>query len=75
MTGTLVWFALICSVLGTGVTALTTSGVGRMHPLDVRELRRRQHFGDVLSRHVEETRPPAPPTAPPPPQLSDATPR
>ncbi|EFL16566.1 hypothetical protein [Streptomyces sp. C] len=72
MTDTLLWFALICSALGTGVTALTTSGIGRMHPLDVRELRRHEHFGDVLSRHVAATRllPP-----PPPPHAPDATPR
>ncbi|MFF4581570.1 hypothetical protein ACFY15_24765 [Streptomyces sp. NPDC001373] len=58
MTDTLVWFALICSVLGTGVTAWTSSGVGRLHPLDARELRRQQRFEDILSLHVEETRPP-----------------
>jgi hypothetical protein len=57
VTDTFVWFALICSVLGTGFTAWTSSGVGRMHHLDVRELRRQQHFRQVLSQHVEETRP------------------
>ncbi|MFF4371201.1 hypothetical protein [Streptomyces sp. NPDC001594] len=72
MTDTLMWLALICSVLGTGVTAWTTSGVGRIHPLDVRELRRRQHLGEVLSRHVEATKPPRP-TAPPPPTPDPAT--
>ncbi|MCF3180844.1 hypothetical protein IPZ70_13010 [Streptomyces polychromogenes] len=58
MTDTLVWFALICSVLGTGVTAWTSSGVGRLHHLDARELRRQQRFEDILSLHVEETGPP-----------------
>ncbi|MFJ5551186.1 hypothetical protein [Streptomyces sp. NPDC093225] len=58
MTNNLVWFALICSVLGTGATAWTSSGVGRMHHLDARELRRWQHLGHILSRHAEATRPP-----------------
>ncbi|MET9887352.1 hypothetical protein ABZZ20_30285 [Streptomyces sp. NPDC006430] len=58
MTDTFLWIALICAVLGTGCAAWTSSGVGRMHYTDSRELRRQQHFRHVLSRHVEETQPP-----------------
>ncbi|MEU7064367.1 hypothetical protein ACIA6C_27440 [Streptomyces sp. NPDC051578] len=41
--------ALICAVLGTGCAAWTSSGVGRMHSMDIRELRRQQRFKHVLT--------------------------
>ncbi|GAA3243753.1 hypothetical protein GCM10010493_15160 [Streptomyces lavendulae subsp. grasserius] len=57
MTDALLWIGLICAALGTAITAWTSSGVGRMHYMDSRELRRAQCFKDVLSRHVDEMHP------------------
>ncbi|MFE3760868.1 hypothetical protein ACFXPI_03765 [Streptomyces sp. NPDC059104] len=57
MTDALLWIGLICAALGTAITAWTSSGVGRMHYTDSRELRRAQCFKDVLSRHVDELHP------------------
>lgn len=57
MTDALPWIVLICAALGTGITALTSSGVGRMHHTDSRELRRAQCFKDVLSQHVNAMQP------------------
>ncbi|MER5933727.1 hypothetical protein [Streptomyces sp. NPDC002054] len=56
MADMLLWIALISAVLGTGFTALTSSGIGRMWHMDVLELRRQQRFEHVLSEHVDATR-------------------
>lgn len=56
MGGILLWIVLIFTVLATGFTALTSSGTGRLWDVDVVELRRRQHFKQVLSLHVDAIR-------------------
>ncbi|MGW7098644.1 hypothetical protein [Streptomyces sp. NPDC054838] len=57
MPDTLLRIALICAVLGTGCAAWTSSGVGRMHAMDVRELRRQQRFKHVLSSREPALKP------------------
>ncbi|MFE2143469.1 hypothetical protein ACFXA3_17300 [Streptomyces sp. NPDC059456] len=57
MPNALMWIVLACAVLGTAITAWTSSGVGGMHYTDSRELERAERFKDVLSRHVEATQP------------------
>ena len=50
------WIVLISTALGTGCTALTASGTGRLWHVDALELRRQQHFRRVLSCHVDAIR-------------------
>ncbi|KPH97094.1 hypothetical protein OV450_1108 [Actinobacteria bacterium OV450] len=57
MPNALMWIVLACAVLGTAITAWTSSGVGGMHHMDSRELQRAELFKDVLSRHVEAMHP------------------
>lgn len=52
----LLWIVLISAALGTGCTALTSSGTGRLWHVDALELRRQQRFKHVLSCHVEAIR-------------------
>lgn len=50
------WIVLISTALGTGCTALTSSGTGRLWHVDSLELRRQQRFKHVLSCHVDAIR-------------------
>lgn len=52
----LLWIVLISAALGTGCTALTSSGTGRLWRVDALELRRQQRFRHVLSCHVDAIR-------------------
>lgn len=52
----LLWIVLISAALGTGCTALTSSGTGRLWHVDALELRRQQRFKHVLSCHVDSIR-------------------
>ncbi|MER6449217.1 hypothetical protein [Streptomyces venezuelae] len=52
----LLWIVLLSAALGTGCTAFTSSGTGRLWRVDAVELRRQQRFKDVLSRHVDAIR-------------------
>ncbi|MGW3321366.1 hypothetical protein [Streptomyces virginiae] len=56
MAGILLWIVLIFTVLGTGFTALTSTGTGRLRGLDALELRRQKRFKQVLSQHADATR-------------------
>lgn len=51
------WIVLISTALGTGCTALTSSGTGRLWRVDALELRRQQRFRHVLSCHADAVRP------------------
>ncbi len=50
------WIVLLSAALGTGCTAFTSSGTGRLWRVDALELRRQQRFKHVLSCHVEAIR-------------------
>ncbi len=52
----LLWIVLISAALGTGCTALVSSGTGRLWHVDALELRRQQRFRHVLSCHVDAIR-------------------
>ncbi|GGY97273.1 hypothetical protein GCM10010343_23260 [Streptomyces avidinii] len=52
----LLWIVLISAALGTGCTALASSGTGRLWHVDALELRRQQRFRHVLSCHVDAIR-------------------
>ncbi|MEU4730462.1 hypothetical protein [Streptomyces sp. NPDC023588] len=52
----LLWIVLISAALGTGCTALTSSGTGCLWHVDAVELRRQQRFRHVLSCHVDAVR-------------------
>ncbi|WP_030839869.1 hypothetical protein [Streptomyces sp. NRRL F-4474] len=56
MGGILLWIVLISTALGTVITALSSSGAGRLWVVDSLELRRRRRFKQVLSLHVDATR-------------------
>lgn len=56
MGGILLWIVLISTALGTGCTAWTSSGAGRLWRVDALELRRQQRFKHVLSCHVDAVR-------------------
>ncbi len=56
MGNVLLWIVLISTALGTGCTALTSSGTGRLWRVDALELRRQQRFKHVLSCHVDAVR-------------------
>lgn len=65
MGGILLWIVLISAAVGTSCTALTSSGTGRLWPVDALELRRRRRFTYVLSCHVEAVRLSRPPASAP----------
>ncbi len=50
------WIVLLSAALGTGCTAFTSSGTGRLWRVDALELRRQQRFKHVLSCHVDAIR-------------------
>ncbi|MFF2788977.1 hypothetical protein ACFVT6_19820 [Streptomyces sp. NPDC058049] len=52
----LLWIMLLSAALGTGCTAFTSSGTGRLWRVDALELRRQQRFEYVLTCHVEAIR-------------------